>query len=158
MCKFSGIFVSAVPVQNPAGFYKGNIMNVERSNFNSLVKKIVSKHWQPLKRNVVPSSKEVLWVDFEQKKMFSGTSLARSEGQKVLYWFEGDDVLRLRSAMSGTKLERAVSPECNEIVASKRNLKNECKNLERHTLQRLQLCTRRLDKCHGKIIFLRCIW
>ena len=28
---------------------------------------------------------------------------------------------------SGTKLERAVSPECNENVASKRNLKNEYK-------------------------------
>ena len=45
------------------------------------------------------------------------------EGQKVLDWFEGDDVLRLRTAMSGTKLERAVSPECNEIVPSKRNFK-----------------------------------
>ena len=34
----------------------------------------------------------------------------------------------------------AVSPECKEIVASKRNLKNKCKNLERQPLQRLQLC------------------
>ena len=41
---------------------------------------------------------------------------------------------------SGTKLERGVSPECNENVASKRNLKNECKKLERHPLQKLQLC------------------
>ena len=32
--------------------------------------------------------------------------------------------------MSGTKLERAVSPECNENVASKRNLKHECKKPE----------------------------
>ena len=35
--------------------------------------------------------------------------------------------------MSGTKLERAVSPECNENVASKRNLKNECKKPEETT-------------------------
>ena len=61
MCKFTGIFVSAVTtcdkflcavkivknvgaeagsVQNPTGFYKGNIMNFERSKFNSLLKKI----------------------------------------------------------------------------------------------------------------------
>ena len=32
--------------------------------------------------------------------------------------------------MSGTKLERAVSPECSEKVVSKRNLKNECKKPE----------------------------
>ena len=35
--------------------------------------------------------------------------------------------------MSGTKLERVVSPECNENVASKRNLKNECKKPEETT-------------------------
>ena len=52
---------------------------------------------------------------------------------------------------SGTKLERAVSPECNENVASKRNLKNECKKLHRQPLKRLQLCRRRLDKV--EIIF-----
>ena len=75
-----------------------------------------------------------------------------------LDWFE-----RMRTMyydyrqMSGTKLERVVSPECNENVASKRNLKNECKKPEETTLQKLQLCRRRLDKCHGKIIFLRCI-
>ena len=81
------------------------------------------------------------------------------EDQKIydnFDWFEGDDVLRLRTGVSGiNRLERAVSPECNEIVASKRNLKNKCKNLERQPLQRLQLCRRRLDKV--EIIFLRCI-
>ena len=35
--------------------------------------------------------------------------------------------------MSGTKLERVVSPESNENVASKRNLKNECKKPEETT-------------------------
>ena len=58
---------------------------------------------------------------------------------------------------SGTKLERAVSPECNQNVDSKRNFKNEGKKLERQPLQRLQLCRWRLDKRHGKIIFLRWI-
>ena len=42
-----------------------------------------------------------------------------------------------RKPMSGTKLERAVSPECNENVASERNLKNECKKLERQPLNRM---------------------
>ena len=56
--QFTGIFVSAVTtcdkflcvvknvgaeagsVQNPTGFYKGNIMNFERSKLNSLLKKM----------------------------------------------------------------------------------------------------------------------
>ena len=148
MCKFTGISVSAVTtcdkflwavknvgaeagsVQNPPGFYKGNIMNFERSKLNSLLKKIASKHWEPLKRQVVTYSKEVLWIDFELVQDLLGP-----KGQKIndnLDWFEGDDVLRLRTAMFGkNRLERAVSPECNEIVSSKRILKNECKNLER---------------------------
>ena len=148
MCKFTGIFVSALTtydkflcavknvgaeagsVQNPTGFYKGNIMNFEQSKFNSLLKKIAFKHWEPLRRKVVTYSKEVLWIDLELVQ-----DLLRPKGQKIydnLDLFESDDVLRLRTAMSETnRLERAVSPECNEIVASKRNLKNKCKNLER---------------------------
>ena len=136
MCKFTGIFVSAVTtsdkflwalknvgdeagsVQNPTGFYKGNIMNFERSKFNSLLKEIAFKHWEPLKRKVVTYSKEVSWIVFELVQDLLGP-----KGQKIydnLDWFEGDDVLRLRTAMSGTnRLERAVSPECKEIVASK---------------------------------------
>ena len=173
MCKFTGIFVFAVTtcdkflcavknvgaeassVQNPTGFYKGNMMNLERSKFNSVLKKIASKHWEPLKRKVVTYSKEVLWIDFELVQDLLGP-----KGQRIydnLDWFEGDDVLRLRTAMSGTnRLKRAVSPECNENVSSKKNLKNKCKNLERQPLQRLQICRRRLDKV--EIIFLQCIW
>ena len=156
MCKFTGIFASVVTTcdqflctvknvgaeagsaQNPTGFYKGNIMNFEQSKFNLLC-----------------YSKEVLWIDFELVQDGLGP-----KGQKTydnFDWFEGDDVLRLRTAVSGmNRLERAVGPECNEIVASKRNLKNNCKNLERQPLQRLQLCRRRLDKV--EIIFLRYIW
>ena len=173
MCKFTVIFVFAVTtcdkflcavknvgaeassVQNPTGFYNGNIMNLERSKFNSVLKKIASKHWEPLKRKVVTYSKEVLWIDFQLVQDLLGP-----KGQKIydnLDWFEDDDVLRLRTAMSGTnRLKRAVSPECNENVSSKKNLKNKCKNLERQPLQRLQICRRRLDKV--EIIFLQCIW
>ena len=85
---------------------------------------------------MVTYSKEVLWIDFELVPDLLGP-----KGQKIydnLDLFECDDVLRLRTAMSGTnQLERAVSAECNEIDASKRNLKNKWKNLERQPLQRL---------------------
>ena len=56
--------------------------------------------WEPLKRKVVIYSKEVLWIDFELVQDLLGP-----KGQKIydnLDWFEGDDVLRLRTAMSGT--------------------------------------------------------
>ena len=135
MCKFTGIFASAVTTcdqflcavknvgteagsaQTPTGFYKRNIMNFERSKFNLLFY----------------SSKEVLRIDFELVQDGLGP-----KGQKIydnFDWFEGDDVLRLRTAVSGmNRLERSVSPECNEIAATKRNLKNKCKNLERQPL------------------------
>ena len=83
------------------------------------------------------------------------------EGQHIydsLDWFERVRTMYYNyKLMSGTKLERVVSPECKENVASKRNLKKSAKNLERQPLQKLQLCRRRSDKCNGKIIFLRCI-
>ena len=155
LCAVKNVGAEAGSVQNPTGFYKGNIMNLERSKFNSVLKKIASKHWEPLKRKVVTYSKEVLWIDFELVQDLLGP-----KSQKIydnLDWFEGDDVLQLRTAMSGTnRLKRAVSPECNENVSSKKNLKNKCKNLERQPLQRLQICRRRLDKV--EIIFLQCIW
>ena len=42
--------------------------------------------------------------------------------------------------MSRTKLERAVSPECNENVASERNLKNECKKTGETTPEQNARC------------------
>ena len=54
------------------------------------------------------------------------------EGQKIydsFDWFERVQTMYYDyKLMSETKLERVVSPECNKNVASKRNLKNECKN------------------------------
>ena len=49
---------------------------------------------------MVTYSKEVLWIDFELVQDLLGP-----KGQKIydhLDWFEGEDVLRLRTAMSGT--------------------------------------------------------
>ena len=125
------------------------------------VKKIASKHWESLERDVVISSKEVLWIDFQRKanafwnKIGSVLKVKRSttayrlfERVRTMYYHH--------KLMLGTKMERAVSPECNENASSKRNLKNECKKLERQPLKRLQLCRRGLEKV--EIIFLRCIW
>ena len=51
-----------------------------------------------------------------------------------LDWFERVQTMYYDyRQLSGTKLERVVSPECNENVASKRNLKNECKKPEETT-------------------------
>ena len=128
-----------------------------------VVKKIASKHWEPLKRNVLISWKEVLWIGFKRRKLYCGILVhdwLGPESQKIydsLDLFEGaDNVLPLQTEVRDEVGER-VSPECNENVASKRNLKNECKKLERHPLQKLQLCRWRLDKRHGKITFFRWI-
>ena len=69
-----------------------------------VVKKIASKHWEPLKRNVLISSKEVLWIGFKRRKLYSGILVhdwLGPESQKIydsLDWFEGaDDVSRLQT-------------------------------------------------------------
>ena len=150
-------------VQNPAGFHNENITNFKRPNFDlgRHENPLEENHWEPSKRPVFTSSKEVLWIDFERKEN--------------VFWYKIGSVLKVKRSttayrlfervrtmyydhklMSGTKLERAVSPECSENVVSKRNLKNECKKPERQPLKRLQLCRRRLEKV--EIIFLRCIW
>ena len=151
------------PVQNAAGFHKENITNFKRTNFDSGRQENRLEALRIFKKNinVVTSSKEVLWIDFERKEN--------------VFWYKIGSVLKVKRSttayrlfervrtmyydyklMSGTKMERAVSPECNANVFSKRNLKNECKKLERQPLKRLQLCRRRLVKV--EIIFLRCIW
>ena len=153
----------AGPVQNPAGFHNENITNFKRPNFDlgRHESPLEENHWEPSKRPVFTSSKEVLWIDFERKEN--------------VFWYKIGSVLKVKRSttayrlfervrtmyydhklMSGTKLEGAVSPECSENVVSKRNLKNECKKPERQPLERLQLCRRRLEKV--EIIFLRCIW
>ena len=78
--------------------------------------------------------------------MYSGILVhdwLRPGSQKIndsLDWFEGaDDVLRLQTEVRD-EVGESVSSECNENVTSKRNLKNECKKLERQPLQKLQLC------------------
>ena len=151
------------PVQNAAGFHKENITNFKRTNFDSGRQENRLEALRIFKKNinVVTSSKQVLWIDFERKEN--------------VFWYKIGSVLKVKRSttayrlfervrtmyydyklMSGTKMERAVSPECNASVSSKINLKNECKRLERQPLKRLQLCRGRLVKV--EIIFLRCIW
>ena len=53
--------------------------------------------------------------------MQTGTRLARTRRPKIydsLDWLEGEDINDYD--LMWTKMERAVSPECNEIVASKK--------------------------------------
>ena len=154
----------AGPVQNPAGFHNENITNFKRPNFD------LGRHENPLEENHWNLYKD-LCLHLQKKssesisnarKMYSFTRLARSWRSKDLRTTNYKLFERVRTMyydhklMSGTKLERAVSPECSENVVSKRNLKNECKKPERQPLKRLQLCRRRLEKV--EIIFLRCIW
>ena len=93
---------SAGPVQNPAVFHNANILNFKRPNFDSRRKENRLESLRTFKRNVVTSSKEVLWIDFERKKMYSGTRLVRSWRPKDLrqlrlVWTGEDDVLRLQT-------------------------------------------------------------
>ena len=87
-----------------------------------------------------------MWLHL-QKKSYESISNERKcilvqdwlspEGQKIydnLDWFERVRTMYYEYKLtSGTKLERVVSPECNENVASKRNLKNESKKPEEIT-------------------------
>ena len=81
-----------------------------------VVKKMASKHWEPLKRNVLISSKEVLWISFKRRKLYSGILVHDCfgpESQKIydsLDWFEGaDNVLRLQTEVRDEVGERGKS-------------------------------------------------
>ena len=101
---------AAAPAQDQnQGFFTGNIMNFERPKFDSR------------RKNRLEALKA-----FKTKcgYIFKGSLVQDwlgSEGQKIydsLDWFEDEDVIDYD--LMWTKLERAVSPECNEIVASKK--------------------------------------
>ena len=87
----------AGPVQNPAGFHDENITNFKRPNFDSgrHENPLEENHWEPLKRPVFKSSKEVLWIDFA-RKMYSGSVLKVKKIYDSLQtvWTGADDVLR----------------------------------------------------------------
>ena len=151
----------AGPVQNTAGFHNENITNFKRPNFDSGRQENCLKALRIFKKKCGYIFKRSLVNQF------------RTQGN--VFWYKIGSVLKVKRSttayrlfervrtmyydyklMSGTKMERAVSPESNANVSSKRNLKNDCKKLERQPLKRLQLCRRRLVKV--EIIFLRCIW
>ena len=103
------------------GFFNGNIMNFERPKFDSrrdnrleALKAFKKKCGYILKGSLVNISNE-------RKCIFLVKDWLSPEGQKIydsLDWFEGEDVNGYD--LMWTKLERAVSPECNETVASKK--------------------------------------
>ena len=68
--------------------------------------------------------------------IFKRSLLSRFRREENVFWYKigsvlkakrsMDDVLRLQTDVRD-EVERVVSPECNENIASKRNLKNGCK-------------------------------
>ena len=110
----------AGPVQNAAGFHNENITNFKRTNFDSGRQENRLEALRIFKKNinVVTSSKEVLWIDFQRKEN--------------VFWYKIGSVLKVKRSttayrlfervrtmyydyklMSGTEMERAVSQECN---------------------------------------------
>ena len=102
------------------GFFTGNIMNLSRPKFNSrrenwleALKALKKKCGYILKGSLVNISNE--------RKCILVQDWLGLEGQKIydsLDWFEGEKVNDYD--LMRTKLERAVSPKSNEIVASKK--------------------------------------
>ena len=121
---------AAAPAQDQnQGFFTGNIMNFERPKFDSrqenrleALKAFKKKCGYIFKGSLVNISNE--------RKCILVQDWLGPEGQKIydsLDWFEGEDVNDYD--LMWTKLERAVSPECNETVASKK-FKERVQNLE----------------------------
>ena len=112
---------AAAPAQDQSqGFFTGNIMNFGRPKFDSrrenrleALKAFKKKCGYIFKGSLVNISNE--------RKCILVQDWLGPEGQKIydsLDWFEGEDVNDYD--LTWTKLERAVSPECNEIAASKK--------------------------------------
>ncbi|KAK2571051.1 Transposon Ty3-I Gag-Pol polyprotein [Acropora cervicornis] len=108
------------PVQNAAAHFSGNIMNFERPKFNArqenrleALKAFKKKCGYIFKGSLVNIS--------EERKCILVQDWLGPEGQKIydsLDWGEDEDVNNYE--LMWTKLEGAVSAECNEIVASKK--------------------------------------
>ena len=108
------------PVQNAAAHFSGNIMSFERRKFNArqenrleALKAFKKKCGYILKGSLVNIS--------EERKCILVQDWLGPEGPKIydsLDWGEDEDVNNYELML--TKLEGAVSAECNEIVASKK--------------------------------------
>ena len=115
----AGQAVQQAPSPNPE-IFTGNIMNFERPKFNAqqenrleALKCFKKKCGDIFKGSLVNISNE--------RKCILVQDWLGPEGQKIydsLDWSEDEDVNDYD--LMWTKLERAVSPECNEIVAAKK--------------------------------------
>ena len=97
-----------------------NTMNFERPKFNPRLENRLEA-LRAFKKNCgyIFKGSLVYNISNERKRILVQDRLG-PEGQKIynsLDWFEGEDINDYD--LTWTKLERAVSPECNEIVSSK---------------------------------------
>ena len=111
---------AAVPARN-AGFFTGNIMNFERpKKFNPRLENRLEAI-RAVKKKCDNIFKGSPLNNLNERKCILVQDWLEPEGQRIydsLDWFDVEvindyDLMR-------TKLERAVRPECNEIVASKK--------------------------------------
>ena len=112
---------AAAPAQDQnQGFFTGNIMNFERPKFDFRQENRLEA-LKAFKKKCGYIFKGSLVNILNERKCILVQDWLGPEGQKIydsLDWFEGEDVNDYD--LMWTKLERAVSPECNEIVASKK--------------------------------------
>ena len=112
------------PVQNPAAHFSGNIMNFERPKFNARQENHQENRLEALKafkKKCGYIFKGSLVNISEERKCILVQYWLGPEGQKIydsLDWGEDEDVNNYELML--TKLEGAVSAECNDIVASKK--------------------------------------
>ena len=109
----------AVPARN-AGVFTGNIMNFERPKLNPRLENRLEAI-RAFKKKCDNIFKGSLLNNLNERKCILVQDWLEPEGQRIydsLDWFEGE-VINDYDLML-TKLERAVRPECNEIVASKK--------------------------------------
>ena len=106
--------------ENPAAHFSGNIMNFERPKFNARQENRL-KALKAFKKKCGFIFKGSLVNKSEERKCILVQDWLGPEGQKIydsLDWGKSEDVNN--NELMWTKLEGAVSAECNEIVASKK--------------------------------------
>ena len=109
----------AAPAQNTR-FFTGKTMNFERPKFNPRLENRLEAI-TAFKKKCGYIFKESLVNISNERKYILVQDWLGPEGQKIydsLDWFEGEDINDYD--LMWTKLQRAVSPEGNEIVASKK--------------------------------------
>ena len=108
------------PAQNPAHNFSGNMMNFERPKFNARQENRLEA-LKAFKKKCGYIFKGSLVTISEERKCILVQDWLGPEGQKIYDssdWGEVEGVNNYE--LMWTKLEGAVSPECNEIVASKK--------------------------------------